>query len=323
MSIRAWLARGLLRIAAKPFIHNPAFIVPANIRARTDGGGDKPWPKTVQATRLMIEGIEAFWITPQTLRSDAVCYYLHGGGYVFGGPHTSHRKLICFLAEMSGMRVLALNYRKAPEHPYPAAVKDALAGYQHLLQNGIPPPSIAVCGDSAGGGLTAALVLKLKGQELPLPACIGLLSPWLDLATTGASISQNLKTDHIIPGDLLPAIASYYAGDTPLREPGLSPLYGDFSGFPPAYIQASSSEVLRDDSTRLEAKLRDAGVPVALDIWRNLPHVWQISPNMLPEAKASLQRLSLFIRSHVQHGEVRDGLPRNLIRNGMRHQIGS
>ena len=304
MSIRAKIGNGLLRIASKPYIHNPDNIAPVHIRAKTNRGGDKPWPKTVTVDVVQFDQFEVYWITPKTLQSKAICYYLHGGGYIFGAPHTTHRRLLCFLAVQSGMRVFAINYRKAPEQPFPCAIEDAWFGFQHLLAQGIAPDMIAIAGDSAGGGLAMALLLRLNGEAAALPACTGLLSPWIDLTASGESAKTNLKSDYIIPGDLLPHMAGYYAGGQSLDTPALSPLYGDLSGLPPTYIQASSSEVLRDDSTRLEIKLRAAAVPVALDIWKNLPHVWQISPGLLPEAKQSLQRLALFMRTHVKHGHA-------------------
>ncbi len=159
--------------------------------------------------------------------------------------------------------------------------------------------AIAIGGDSAGGGLTFGTLFQLKDEHLPLPACAVGLSPWTDLLATGETVRTNLKSDLMIPGDKIAEAAKMYYADSDPRIPQASPLYGDYTGMPPTLIQVSDAEVLLDDSRRLAAKIDAAGVPVALDVWHNLPHVWQALARFMPESRAAIREIGIFVRGHL------------------------
>ncbi len=220
--------------------------------------------------------------------------YLHGGAYLFCSPRT-HRSITAFLARHVPARVLVPDYRLAPEHPFPAALEDALACYRWLLRQGIAAHEVALAGDSAGGGLALAALLALKSGKEPLPAAAACLAPWTDLAGTGASVLSNSETDAWVYGEAVVLGARLYLGNTSATHPLASPLYGDLSGLPPLLIHASESELLRDDALRLADKARSAGVKVRLRMWRGLPHVWQAFVPFIPEARESLEEIAAFL----------------------------
>lgn len=225
--------------------------------------------------------------------------YLHGGGYYFCSPR-SHRSLVFALAMRTDARIFSLDYRLAPEHRFPCALDDAVAAYRRLLADGVPAQSIAIAGDSAGGGLALATLLKLRDEADPLPACGVLFSPWTDLASTGASIVTNDGRDPMFHGAALARAAKVYLGDADATNPYASPLYGRFEGLPPLLIQAGDTEVLLDDSTRVSEKARAAGVTVDLEIWPKVPHGFQLFAPFMPEANRALERAARFIREATQ-----------------------
>jgi monoterpene epsilon-lactone hydrolase len=220
--------------------------------------------------------------------------YFHGGGYFFCSPET-HRPITVTLAKAAEVRVFSLDYRLAPEHRFPAAIEDAVAAYRQLRADGIPAGRIVIGGDSAGGGLALATLLSLRDAGDALPAGAILFSPWTDLAGTGATLVSNDKSDVMFHGASLVQSAQYYLGTTSPKDPLASPFYADLSGLPPLFVQASGSEVLLADSTRLVDKARAAGVAVEFEIWPKLPHVWQIFAPFLPEARAALTKTGDFI----------------------------
>lgn len=224
--------------------------------------------------------------------------YLHGGGYFFCSPQT-HRTITVTLAQRAEASVFAPDYRLAPEHRFPAAVEDAVATYRGLLASGTPAGRIVIGGDSAGGGLSLATLLSLRAAGDPLPAGAVLFSPWTDLAATGASITANDKRDCLFHGRSIATFAKLYLGATPPTDPLASPHYADLTGLPPLFIQASDSEVLLDDSTRLAENARRAGVPVELRLWRRVPHAFQFFAPILPEARAALAETAAFMRRVV------------------------
>jgi epsilon-lactone hydrolase len=221
--------------------------------------------------------------------------YLHGGGYFFCTPQT-HRGITVTLAKGAEARVFVLDYRLAPEHRFPAAIEDAVAAYRGLLAAGTPAGRIVIGGDSAGGGLTLATLLSLRDAGDPLPAAAVLFSPWTDLAATGASIIANDKRDCLFHGSEIARFARLYLGETPPDHPLASPHYADLKGLPPLFIQASDSEVLMDDSTRLAAKARSAGVAVEFRLWSGVPHAFQFFTRFLPEARDALRDTAAFMR---------------------------
>lgn len=229
-----------------------------------------------------------------------VVLYLHGGGYFFCSPRT-HRPITIGLATHARSRVYVPDYRLAPEHPFPAAVEDALAAYRRLLAQGVAPSRMVVAGDSAGGGLALALLVALRDAADPLPAGAILYSPWTDLAATGQSLIDNDESDVMFRGAWMAHGAALYLGDSgaPVDHPLVSPLYADFAGIPTLHCYVSSSEVLRDDTLRMAERARAAGVSVSVEMGRRLPHVWPIFYPFLPEARIALKQSGEQIRRLV------------------------
>jgi len=246
------------------------------------------------------------WVTVAGSAPERVLLYLHGGGYVSGSPST-HVAITARLAKEAEARVFALDYRLAPEHPYPAQLEDAWAAYWWLLtEQGVKPAQITVGGDSAGGGLTLALLLALRDAGVPLPAGAVCLSPWLDLTLSGATLATNEPTDYL-NFDVLHASAQMYANGYDLRHPLISPLYADLAGLPPLLIQAGSAEMLLDDSRRLALRAREAGVEVQLEVWEHMVHVWHFTWMLEPKARQALAQIGRFVRHRtpvpgVNHG---------------------
>ena len=231
-----------------------------------------------------------------TPRSSPARYvlYLHGGAYTVGSPRL-YRYFTWRIADAARARVLVIAYRRAPEHPYPAALDDAVAAWQWLLARGADPQHAFIMGDSAGGGLALATMLKLRDSGLPLPAAAVALSPWTDLALTGASFRDNAESDPMLVAADVPRFAAGYIGSADARDPYVSPLYGDPRGLPPTLIQAGSDEILRDDAVRMAQAMRAAGCRVELQIWPKMPHVWHLLAPVLPEAHAALDEIARFL----------------------------
>lgn len=232
--------------------------------------------------------------TPEAAR-DRIILYLHGGGYVVGSTRT-HRALVTTLGKAAGCGTLAIDYRLAPEHPFPAAVEDALAAYRWLLAKGFEPKRIAIAGDSAGGGLAVATLVNIRDHGLPLPAMGYCISPWIDLEGLGETMTTKALVDPLISKRqaLLETAATYLAGTDP-RHPLAAPLYADLTGLPPLFIQVGSAETLLDDSVRLAARAGAADVRVTLEIWPEMIHVFQAFTPLLPEAKLGLDRAGCVI----------------------------
>ncbi len=245
------------------------------------------------------------WIEPAApghgARHGCILYF-HGGGYVAMSPRT-HRSLTSRLAAWSGVSLFALDYRLAPEHPFPAALGDAVAAYRALTTAaGLDPRRVVLGGDSAGGGLALATLLALRDAGAPLPAAAVLLSPWTDLAARGSSMLTNAEADSLLNGTCAPQLAKHYLQDTPATDPLASPVYADLAGLPPLFLQVGGNEILLDDSRRIFANASRAGVEATLQIWRNVPHGWQIFAPLLPEARAALRQASAFIAEKLRSG---------------------
>jgi monoterpene epsilon-lactone hydrolase len=243
-------------------------------------------------------GVSAEWICAPASRGDCAMLYLHGGCYGSGSIET-HRDLMTRLAIAASMRVLGLNYRLAPEHPFPSAVEDAAAAYRCLLDTGIEPARIAIAGDSAGGGLALATTIASRDTGLPLPGAIVCLSPWIDLALTGASMVTKAGDDPIVSREMLRGWAKLYLGDNGARTPLASPLYADLHGLPPLLIQVGSAEVLLDDATRLAERASNPGVETTLELWPEMIHVWHTFAAILPEGRQAIARIGEFVRTHL------------------------
>lgn len=227
--------------------------------------------------------------------------YLHGGGFIACSPET-HRPLVGSLVRRTGGDAWVPAYRLAPEHPFPAALDDAKAAYRYLLDVvGVDPARLVVAGDSAGGGLVLSLLLAARDAGWALPAAALTFCPWADLAATGASLDENSERCSMFAGETIRRAAAFYVGDADPRAPYLSPLYGDYRGLPPLLVHASTDEVLRDDGIRVAQRAREAGVPVELQLWRRVPHVWQFFAAVLPEARQSLAAATAFIAHHTSN----------------------
>ena len=257
-----------------------------------------PVPDDVTREPVDAGGIPAEWIAAAGTDADRVIYYLHGGGYSIGSINT-HREMISRLSRASGARALAIDYRLAPEHPFPAAVEDATTAYRWLLSTGVDPARIVIAGDSAGGGLTVATLISLRDAGDPLPAAAVCLSPWVDLEMTGDSMTTKAEVDPMIArNDALEGAQAYLNGADP-RTPLASPIHADLSVLPPLLIHVGTAEVLLDDATRLAGRARSAGVDVSLEPWDDMIHVFQFFASMLPEGQQAIDRIGEFLREHV------------------------
>jgi monoterpene epsilon-lactone hydrolase len=249
----------------------------------------------IKAQAVSANGVPAEWITAPGADAGRNLLYLHGGGYTIGSIKT-HRCLAGWISRAAHARVLIIDYRLAPEHPFPAAVEDSLAAYRFMLDNGAQPSRAAIAGDSAGGGLAVAALLAIRDAKLPLPAAAACLSPWVDMEGSGESMKTNADVDPMVASSNLADMANAYLAGKDPRTPLASPLYADLRGLPPMLIQVGTAEVLFDDSRRLAERARQAGVEVSYEPWEHMIHVWQIFVPMLDEAKQAVERIGGFIR---------------------------
>jgi acetyl esterase/lipase len=250
-------------------------------------------PKQVQTRAVDIDGVPAEWIEcPES--NNGILLYLHGGAYALGSIN-SHRELVARLVVSTGCDALAINYRLAPEHPYPAALEDSLTAYKWLLASGHDPARIFLAGDSAGGGLAIATLLALRDEENPLPAGAVCFSPWLDLTLSGDSVTGNAELDPVLSGSVLMKYAEQYAGSRKIDDPLVSPLFADLRGLPPVYIQVGSREILLDDAASFCQKAQQDGVDATLDVWDGMFHVFQLI-SLLPQSAEALKAVDEFVR---------------------------
>ncbi|MDQ6434798.1 alpha/beta hydrolase [Mesorhizobium sp. LHD-90] len=243
---------------------------------------------------VSVGGCEAEWSLAPGSDPSKVLLYFHGGGYC-SGSIKSHRGMVGETGRAARVRTLALGYRLAPENPFPAALEDATAAFEFLLAQGIGPDRIAIGGDSAGGGLSLALMQRLRDAGKALPAATWLVSPWVDLEMTGATIDSKAAIDPLIHRDYLEQLAAnYLAGHDP-RDPLVSPLYADLSGLPPVLVQVGSAETLLDDAVRIAGKLGEADVPTRLEVWPHMIHAWHLWSAKLTAGRQAMQSAGRFI----------------------------
>jgi acetyl esterase/lipase len=254
-------------------------------------------PRSVDVHRVHMGGVPVHLAAPRGGRPTGSIIYLHGGAYVSGSPR-SYRRLVSHLAAVTRCAVYAVDYRLAPEHRFPAALDDTLAVYRALLSEQ-DPERIVLAGDSAGGGLALATAITLRERTLPLPAGVVCIAPWVDLTCSGDSMRARAHRERMMSPAGLAADARRYAGPPDLRDPLVSPLFAVLRGLPPIFIQVGDDEVLLDDSTRLAAAARTAGVAVQLTVWPRLWHVWHLYAGLVPEADAALADIAAFIRARV------------------------
>lgn len=259
---------------------------------------DFPLAAGTEVSRTRADDVAVEWVTTALGAQDEqkVVLYLHGGGYVIGSAAT-HRSLASRLSAACAARVLLVDYRLAPEHPFPAAVEDALTVYRWALAEGLRPEKMTIAGDSAGGGLVLALLVSIREAGLPMPACAVCLSPWVDLEGSGATVAPGAVDDPMVTLAGIQGMASAYAAGQ-LRAPLASPLHADLAGLPPLLIQVGTREILLDDARRIAAKALAAGVNVTLEEEEGLIHVFQLFPGV-PESEQAVSRIGDFVGRHL------------------------
>jgi monoterpene epsilon-lactone hydrolase len=296
MSLRAEMVRAGLRWLIKHRNHRELTVEQHRRFVTTVAERLVPDPPAHTRTlRVDADGVRADMIATPDSEADRHVLFLHGGAFIIGSPNL-YRHLTWRIASATRSRLLAVDYRLAPEHPFPAALEDAFTAYRWLVTSGADPRRIAVMGDSAGGGLVFSLMLRLRDEGYPLPGAAVALSPWTDLALTGASLRVNATFDPMLSADDPPLFVNDYLAGADPRAPYVSPLYGDPVGLPPTFIQVGSDEVLRDDAVRMADRMRAAGCQVELEIWPRMPHVWHVFVPLIPEARRAIERVGAFVR---------------------------
>ena len=268
-------------------------------RARLDGFGcPDAIPPDVRVSPVDAGGVPGEWTQSPEADPGRVLVFLHGGGYMAGSLE-SHRHVVARAGREARVRTLALAYRLAPEHPFPAALDDTVAGYRFLLKQGIAPERFALAGESAGGGLALAAALRLRAAGDPLPGCLWLASPWVDLALRGDSLRTKAATDPLIQRLYLAELVTAYLNGVDPRDPLASPLYADLRSLPPILIQVGSEETLLDDAVRMAGATGSTGVDVTLRIWPAMIHAWHLFFPQLAEGRAALAEAGSFVDAQL------------------------
>ena len=318
-SLRIKLLNTVLRMTIKRRMSRIA-ITPAEIhktRARMDrmglqGAARKS--KLVNFKKDELGGVPLCWTdanknaksntnaTPGSA-SRTVVLHLHGGAY-FVGSSDAYRPFAANLALATGARVAVLDYRLAPEAPFPAATEDALNAYRALLNQGVPAQQVVISGDSAGGNLALVTLQNIREAGLPTPAGCVLLSPWTDLTGSGESVASNARVEAMLPAARIAEAAHLYAGNTDLRDWRVSPLFGNYKGLPPLMIHVGAEEILRDDARRVAECAKEAGVEVSLKEWPSAPHVFPIFADLVPEGRAAIAEMARWINEHLPDAQL-------------------
>jgi acetyl esterase/lipase len=274
-----------------------------DIRRRWHAWSNVLWTaRGVKVRRGEINGLDAEWLTPKHAADGKLLLYLHGGGYVMGSCAT-HRQMVSYIAKAAGVQALLPEYRLAPEHRFPAAINDCVGAYRALLRQGYDAGDIVIAGDSAGGGLTMATLFVLREGGDPLPAAAFLLSPWLDLTGDGESMDTHADRDPWFKPEHMGLLTRHYCELDEKSDPLVSPVFGNFSGLPPIYIQVGEDEILLSDSTRAAKNIEAAGGTVELEIWPSLWHVFQVFVHTVPEARKAVKKLGNFVRRSLGIGD--------------------
>lgn len=253
-----------------------------------------PLAPDIKAEPLSLDGVGAQILTPPDCDADRALLYLHGGGFVFGSLK-SHAGMVGEVARAARCRVLQLDYRRAPEHPYPAAVEDATAAYQWLLRRGFAPGRISIVGDSAGGGLVLAMLVAAQAQGLPLAGAAVSISPLVDMEPTGESYRTREHIDPLVQRKVVDQVIRLYLNGKNLRHPTAAPIHADLTGFPPLLIQVGEREILFSDSEALAKKARASGVDVTLEEWPDMVHVWHLHHPRLSSGREAIARIGQFV----------------------------
>lgn len=267
------------------------------------------WPLAddVRLAAFDVNGLPGEWSIAPGSDASRVLLYFHGGGYC-SGSIVSHRRMVTEAGRAAGARTLAIAYRLAPEHPFPAAYDDSLTAWQFLQNQGIAASHIAIGGDSAGAGLAVALIAQLRDAHQELPACAWLVSPWTDLTLSGSTLATKDAVDPIIHKTYLNELVdAYLPAGVERNDPRVSPLYAEVSGFPPMLIQVGSAETLLDDATRFARIAGAADVEVTLEIWPHMIHAWPLWNAQLEPGRRALASAGAFIRAHVFSERVSPG----------------
>jgi len=268
-------------------------------------------PHSIRTTQTTLGNRPTLHVEPDNGPRAGTILYFHGGGFVFGSPETA-LSLTGHLVAKTGFGAYSVDYRLAPEHPFPAAIEDTLGAYRALLDSGQDPSAIAFAGDSAGGGLTITTCLAARDAGLPLPSAIVAFSPGLDATRTGESMDTKQGADPIFTREAVERTGAMYLAGADPHQPLLSPaVLADLTGFPPMLLQVGTNEILLDDSTRLAARAREAGVDVVLDITADVPHVFQSFAGVLDEVDKALDRAALFLSQRIRAGGAAGCRPRS------------
>ena len=252
--------------------------------------------KHVSIESTEVAGLHTEWYRPQQPLAGKVFLYLHGGAYALGSCD-SHRALVTSIAAAANVESLLPEYRLAPEHPFPAGLQDCIAVYRALLEKGYAADDIIIGGDSAGGGLTAATLLQLRHDGVPLPRAAVLLSPFLDVSASGETMKTRVDQDPWFEPDKIAVVVRYYCSNEDLRNPLLSPVFANVAGLPPTLIHVGDDEILLSDSTRFADKLREAGIDVELEVFPELWHVFQLFVGAMPESRAAIDKIGAYIKA--------------------------
>lgn len=282
-------------LRANPMMEGDVLEMRAGMDAATAAA---PPPEGATIQKVDAGGAPAEWTDADGSSGGAAIVYLHGGGYTMGSLN-SHRNLVAGLSRAAGIRALSVDYGLAPENPFPSAVEDAVNAVRYVHDQGIAPNRVVIAGDSAGGGLTAATLIALRDRGIELPAAGVLISPWLDLTQSGATMKSHAAVDPMVSSELLGKCSAAYLGGQDPRSPLASPLFADLSGLPPLLIHVGTAEVLLDDSRRFDAAARKAGVDSTLEEWDEMIHVWHTFAAMLPEGQQAIDRVGAFIKESL------------------------
>ncbi len=272
----------------------------AEQRARMDTLADFfPVPEGTVVEPATLCGVPGVWVRARRARNDAALLYLHGGGYMIGSPK-AYRHLAAALSEDSGLALFVPDYRLAPEHPFPAALEDAVAAYKGLIDYGLPSGRLAIAGDSAGGGLTIAALVSVRDRGFSLPACAVALSPWMDLSQGGEAHRARAARDPMLTKEELDRMAAAYLAGKDPRTPLASPWFADLSGLPPLLLQVGTEESLYDDTAALKRRAEEAGVEVSAESWGGMIHVWHIFHPILSEGRDAIRRVGSYLKARIE-----------------------
>jgi acetyl esterase/lipase len=259
---------------------------------------NRPLLPGLKVEHAEVGGVPGDWLTMPGADAARVVLYIHGGAFVLCSPR-GYRPLGARIAKATRARTFLVDYRLAPEHPFPAAIQDSADAYRGILAQGVAPSSIVIAGDSAGGNLVIATLLSLRDSAVPLPAAGVCISPWVDLECVGESMKSKADVDPLCTYDSMIAEAALYLNGHSARDPLASPIHADLRGLPPLLIQVGTEETLLDDSTRLARRAEESGVTVRLEVFDGMPHVWHAFASYLPEGQEAIDKIGQFVDSRT------------------------